>query len=123
MGVIKLPKAHECILPLKWPLKVGTVWECTAKLDSARCRKRWELTEDDGRKVWFPMTPAPMGASDDIKLPEVVAKAVTRDEALYWIIDSLPEVAIAPDAWPRRAYSPAQVLDALLIHYDVVRKD
>lgn len=123
MGVIKTARTHKCILPLKWPLKIGTVWECTAKLDGRPCLKRWELAEDDGRKIWFPVTTTePSGAPTGIKLPEVVAKAVTRDEALYWINDSLPAIAVPSDCAASAGYSPAQVLNALLIHFDVVKK-
>jgi hypothetical protein len=126
MGVIKLPKAHECILPLKWPLKVGTVWECTAKLDGGRCRKRWELAEDDGRKIWFPMTPAaPTDSPDGLVLPEVPAepaqgatmRKVSHAEALYWVTDSLPPLASSAEP-----YTPAQVLNALIAHYDIVAR-
>jgi hypothetical protein len=124
MGVSKLPKAHECILPLKWPLKVGTVWECTAKLDGGRCRKRWELAGDHGRKVWFPVTPEPKSAPDGLTQPEVPGgpaqdtpvRKVSHAEALYWTTDSLPPVASG------QHHTPAQVLNALLAHYDIVAR-
>lgn len=128
MSWIKLANRHKkCIKPALWIASPGDVWLCNAKLGDAmglRCNKQWRVERgSDNAKIWVEEVP------EEGKLPTVNefvagyhATPVPREEALYWLTDSLPPILVPEGCEASAGYSAPVVLDALLEHFDVVRR-
>jgi hypothetical protein len=125
----KLKGRHKkCIKPALWIASVGDEWLCDAKLGgpmNLRCTKTWRVGRgSDGSKMWTEVGPAaPCTPDVTAEFAETyAAMIVPKGEALYWLTDSLPVLKVKPECVGHAGWDATVVLDALLEHYDVVRR-